>query len=31
MKMNKLNEAQQEAVKKAFPTAISEAEPQEIK
>ncbi|TSA38310.1 MAG: biopolymer transporter ExbD [Porphyromonadaceae bacterium] len=31
MKMNKLSEAQQEAVKKAFPTAISEAEPQEIK
>jgi len=31
MKMSKLSEAQQEAVKKAFPTAISEAEPQEIK
>ena len=31
MKMNKLSEAQQEAVKKAFPTAISEAEPLEIK
>jgi biopolymer transport protein ExbD len=31
MKMDKLSEAQQEAVKKAFPTAISEAEPQEIK
>jgi biopolymer transport protein ExbD len=31
MKMSKLTEAQQEAVKKAFPTAISEAEPQEIK
>ncbi|MFA6127575.1 MAG: biopolymer transporter ExbD [Bacteroidales bacterium] len=31
MKMSKLTETQQEAVKKAFPTAISEAEPQEIK
>jgi len=31
MKMNKLSEAQQEAVKKAYPTAISEAEPLEIK
>jgi hypothetical protein len=31
MKMEKLSEEEQEAVKKAFPTAISEAEPQEIK
>jgi biopolymer transport protein ExbD len=31
MKMDKLTEEQQDAVKKAFPTAISEAEPQEIK
>lgn len=31
MKLEKLSEEQQEAVKKAFPTAISEAEPQEIK
>lgn len=31
MKMEKLSQAQQDAVKKAFPTAISEAEPQEIK
>jgi len=31
MSMEKLSEEQQEAVKKAFPTAISEAEPQEIK
>ena len=31
MKMDKLSEAQKEAVMKAFPTAISEAEPVEIK
>lgn len=31
MKLDKLSEAEQEAVKKAFPTAISEAEPEEIK
>jgi len=31
MKMDKLSEVQKEAVTKAFPTAISEAEPQEIK
>jgi len=31
MKMDKLSEIQRDAVTKAFPTAISEAEPQEIK
>ncbi|MFO7617420.1 MAG: biopolymer transporter ExbD [Bacteroidales bacterium] len=31
MKFNKLDEARQEAVRKVIPTAISEAEPQEIK